>query len=261
MDKELQEILDAAGLSAEDRAKAEAAFSIEGLAKTVKAGTMRQADYSRKQDELAKRTQELNDAWEKANTEYVGVMDDYESTQKERDEAKKRADAAEAKAAEATKKAEEAKVDTSKLLTQEQLDERLQKYAAGQTAYFGDTLEIIAEHHKLFGTSVNPKEIIQQSMEAKKTPMQYWEEKYNVSAKRKELADAAEKTKNEEAEKRGYQKRVEEEANPATRDLSPSKNPFFVPKSQDGKDVQPWDSEGPTQAESELLNELQRARA
>jgi len=119
-------------------------------------------------------------------------------------------------------------------------------------------LEIIAEHHKLFGTSVNRGD--HSTVDgSKETPMQYWRKVQRVS-QRKELADAAEKTKNEEAEKRGYQKRVEEEANPVRAICLLQRIRFLCPSLRTGKTF----SLGIAKAdpgESELLNELQRARA
>lgn len=249
LDAETIKLLDELGISGDDRAKAEEAFSIPSLADGVRKGFMRQSDYSRKQDELKKKSDQLEANWKKANDEYLRMQTDLESTQAERD-------AAAAKLTDAEKKLSEApQIDLTKVLTPDQFQEKMNTYAAGQTAYFSDVLEIIADHASLFpGEKLNPKQLIRESMEAKKTPADYWSEKYKVEEKRTELAAAAETKKQQEWEEKGYKKRLDEEANPATRTLSSSKNPFYTPEDEK---VSPWDDPTPFKAEQDLLNEIQ----
>jgi len=252
-------ILDKAKVSPEKRKEIEAAISgIDGLITEVEQGYMRQSDYSRKQDELRAEKQRIQDNWEKANTEYLrmqGVVEelqaDSESTKKEKEEAAK-------KLAEAEEKLKTMpQFDPAKFISVEDFEKKQREYAAAQTAYFGDTLEIVAEHESLFKTRISPKQLIQDAIAAKKTPSEFWEEKYNVAAKRKEISDKAEETKIAEAEKRGREKYIAEQANPATRTMSPSKDPFYIPKDGD-KEVTPWDDTTP-KFEEDLRNELVQA--
>lgn len=261
MDAALAEILDKAGLSAEQRTAAEAAFSIEGLGKVVKDGFMRQSDYSRKQDELRKKEATLEANWQKANAEYVAmqtelaeVQADRESTVAEKAEAARKLAEAEAKLADAAKN----QIDPTKFVSVEDFDRKQREYAAGQSAYFGDILEIAAEHQQLFGTKISPKQLMKECIDAKKTPLEYWEDKYQVGAKRTEIAAAAETAKQTEWEKKGYEKRIAEEANPATREPRASENPFYVKDAAEGK--QPWDESDTPASEQKFLHELQAAR-
>lgn len=259
MDKELIEILDAAGLTAEQRTAAEAAFSIDALSKTVKNGFKRQSDYNRDKDALRKERETLNAKWDEAQSEYTKMFDSYTELTNDLTSTKAEKEAAAAKLAEAETKLAEAQknqLDPTKVLTTDQFAAEQARIQAGQTAYFGDVLEIIPEHLALFGTRLSAKQLIQDAIAAKKPPMEFWEEKYGVPAKREEIAKAAEEKKMTEAETRGYQKRIAEEANPATREARPSQNPFYVAEAQ-GK--QPWDEDAPSAAETKLMNELQAA--
>jgi hypothetical protein len=255
MDAELAKLLDAAGLSKEDREKAEAAFNIEGLSKAVKDGVMMRSDYSRKQDELTKQRKELEAKWNAANAEYIEMQITLDSTQAEKDAAAANLADAEAKLAEAQKN----QIDPSKFLSAEEFDKRQKQIVAGQAAYFGDVLEIVADHQQLFGARLSPRQLMQDCIAASKTPMDYWNEKYNVPAKREEIAKADEAKKLTDAENKGYQKRIAEEANPATRQPRASENPFYVKDAPEGK--QPWDEVGTPESEKALLKELQAARA
>lgn len=242
------------------KAELEKALSDVGeFADELDRGYMRQADYSRKQDELQKRKETLEENWKIANEEYVAAL-------KERDEAVADRDSTAAEKAEAEKKLKEAeakmnesKVDTSKFLSKEDFEKEQRKVAAAQTAYFGEVLEIGDEHRDLFGSRINSSQLIQDAIAAGKSPRAFWEEKYGVQAKRDEINKTADEKRIAEAEKRGYEKRLSEEANPNLREPDASKNPFYeVPK--DGKTLQPWDEDGSFDAEKEFVKELQQAR-
>ena len=73
-----------------------------------------------------------------------------------------------------------------------------------------------------------------------------------------ELAAAEETKKQTEWEKKGYEKRIAEEANPATREPRASENPFYVKDAAAGK--QPWDESETPASEQKFLQELQAAR-
>lgn len=258
MDAELAKILDAAGLTGDDRAKAEAAFSIEGLGKIVKDGVLMRSDYSRKMDELTARQRTLEANWQKANEEYLDMQKSLEATQAQKD-------AAETKLREAEQKLTATivpptppapVVDETKFLTKEQHAEELKKLMAGQTAYFGDTLEAQDRINALTGTRVPAKEILAKSLEANKTPMQWAEETYQLAAKAEERDKAAREKELKDAEDRGYQRHVAEQANPQTRVMESSKDPFYVPKPAEGDAKQPWDLTETPADEQALLTEL-----
>lgn len=261
MDRELQELLDKAGLSPEDRAKAEAAFSIDGLSKAVKEGTMRQSDYDRKQNELKARRKELEDKWNAAATEHAELYDAYQELVKDSEATKAEKEEAAKKLADAQKALDDAKknaIDPDKVLTVDKYAEEQKKMAAGQTAYWAQTLQVLKKHEKLFGADLDPQELIDGALQAKKSPLEYWRGKYNVEAKEAEIAKAAHDKEMSDAETRGYQKRISEEANPATRTLQPSQNPFFTADVPEGN--QPWDEDGTPASEKALLEQLQAAR-
>jgi hypothetical protein len=255
-----KKLLDDANLSPEVRAKVEADIgSIDKLTEVLEGGVMRQQDYSRKANELSEERKTIHANWDKANAEYQEMLADRNSSQAERDQAQAERDDAAKKLKDAEEKAKNSTVDTSKFLSTEEFEKRQREYAAGQTAYFGRTLKIVREHQKLFGSDLDPEEFIQGAMEAKKLPDDYWEEKYQVKAKRKEITEAEEKKRVDDAEKRGYEKRLSEEANPNLRTLDSSKNPFYE-TSKAGKSLQPWDEDEAPQAEKDFVRELSQAR-
>lgn len=259
MADEWKKLLDDANLSPEERKKVEESIGgVDKLISTLNTGVMRQQEFSRQTQELKTRREALEANWKTANDEYQVMLTDSESTKAELETAKKERDDAAKKLKDAEEKAKTSTVDTSKFLTTEQFDERQRNYAAGQTAYFGRTMKIMREHKTLFGSDLDPEEFIQEAITAKKTPNEYWEEKYNVKAKRKEISDADDKRKNDEAEKRGYEKRLSEELNPNLKTLDASKQPFYE-GSNDGKSIQPWDDEQTPQAEQDFVNELKRS--
>jgi hypothetical protein len=262
VDKELEKLLASAGLSEEEKKTVEAAFSIEKVGKAVKDGTLAQADYSRKMNELSEERKELQAKWDTANKEYIQMQSDLDATKAEKDAAAAEREAAAQKLKDAETKladADKNKFDATKFVSVEDFDKRQREIQAGQTAYFGDVLDIVAEHRKLFGQELSPKQLMLDCITAKKTPMEYWGEKYQVQAKRDTIAKEQHDKEITEAVKSGYDKRISEEANPATRQMETSKNPFYTKDAAEGK--QPWEDEAPPASETKLLEELQASRA
>jgi len=245
----LSELLKDAGLADEEIVATMSAFKPEAVT-AIEGATLRQADYSRNMDALVKTKKELEAAWQTANAEYVRMQTDFNSTKAERDEAARKLAEAE------TKLAATPQLDPAKYLTKEQLDAQMASYAAGQTAYFGDVLEIVPEHEKLFGTKLNAKTLIQEATAAGKTPNEFWTEKYNVGAKRTEIAEKEKVEYESRIRSEERQKVTAEFLNPATRPLSDSQKPFY----DVGPDAkQPWDDTTPTAAETQLVAELANA--
>lgn len=251
-----KEILKRAKVSEEKQKEIEAAISgIDGLITEVESGYMRQSDYSRKQDELKAERERIQENWNKANEEYLRMQTELEEVRSDADSTKAEKAEAERKAKQAEEKLKSMpNIDPAKFLSVEDFEKKQREYAAAQTAYFGDVLDIVAEHESIFKTRINPKQLIQEASAAKKTPMDYWNEKYQVEAKKKEISEKAEAEKIAAAEKRGYEKHIAEQANPATRTLNPSRDPFYIPKDGD-KEVAPWDDTTP-KFEQDLRDEL-----
>lgn len=243
------------------KAELEKALSEVGeLADELDKGYMRQADYSRQTQELKTRKEQLEANWEKANQEYVAMQQEVKDLAADKTATQAEKLAAEQKLKDAEEKlAKAGSVDTSKFMSKEDFDAERRKFAAGQTAYFGDVLEIADEHQELFGKRIKTKEFMQEAIASGKPPRAFWEEKYGVQAKRDEIAKAASEKLVSEAEKRGYDKRLAEEANPNLRSPDASKNPFFE-GTQDGKSLQPWDVPEASDAEKNFVKELQEAR-
>lgn len=245
----------------EKRAKLEVALSEVGeFADELDKGYMRQEDFSKKSNELAERRAKLEENWETANAQYKELLaeneqirNDVDSTRAEKEEAARKLKEAEEKL-KATPQ-----IDPAKFLTNEDFEKKQRETAVAQTAYFSDVLDIAEDHQELFGKRLKPRELIKEAIAAGKTPVEYWEEKYKVPEKRAELAATEEKRKSDEAEKRGYEKRLAEEANPNTRTFDSSKNPFYE-TAKEGKSLQPWDEESSFDAEKDFVKELQQAR-
>lgn len=243
----------------EKRAKVEAALAeVDEISTELEAGYLRQQDYTRKTQELASTRQKIQSDWEVANGEYQRMLKEHEdmqasltSTQREKDEAAAKLAAAEAKLKEVPQ------LDPSKYLTQEQVHQEMQKLAAGFNAYTGRVLKVQREHSKLFGEDLDPEELMREAAASGKAPDEYWNEKFKVADKRKEIAEAAEAKKLAEAEQKGYQKRLSEEANPATRELKTSEIPFYTPK--DEKEASPWDTSVMTPTDTKFMEELQKS--
>lgn len=202
--------------------------------------------------EKANRTQweadkaKIEENWKVANDEYSTIVNDLDATQKQRDEAQKKIKEAETAKLDAEKRLAEAlknkpaEIDTSKFLTMEQFEERQRATAAAQTAYFGETLDTVAEVERLTGKRISPNQLIKDAIAAKKTPAQYAEETYKLAEVRTDADKKAQEKRDREMEDKGYQKALAEARNPALRTLEDSEDPFYVPKSDKGP-MQPWD--------------------
>ena len=244
IDPVLEQLLNDAGLTGQDRDDALAAFSNEKLASAVAKGAMRQSDYSREMDKLQKN-------WKIADAEYRRMQTDFSTTQAERDEAKAKLAETETKLATAQTTPQ---IDTSKFLTMEQVAERERTMASGQMAYLGDLMESVSEYEQLFGKKISHKQVMQEAMVAKKTPIEYMEEKYQLQAKRDEKA-AAEKVAYENTIREDERKKVTGEfLNPATRPMRESENPFWQSTAAEAKN--PWDDTAPTAEETALVAAL-----
>lgn len=189
--------------------------------------------------------------WKEAFAEFERVSNDSESSQKEILKAKAELEQAKREKLEVEGKLRDAlgrkqtEVDASKFLTTEQYEEQRRKDAAAQTAYFGDTLDVVAEVERVTGNRISPKSLIQESIAAKKSLLEYAEEKYKLSEVKATKAKEAHDKEIAEAVKKGREEAYSEMANPNTRPLEDSRMPFYVAK--DDKDAsagQPWDEHG-----------------
>lgn len=264
IDAELARLLDSAGLTGEDREKAEAAFNVDALGKVLKDGVMMRSDYSRKQDELAAHRKQLEANWKKANEEYIAMQRDLDATKAEKDEAAKELKDAKDKLIAAEQAAANAPKppDLSGYLTREQFQEELKKAAAGMTAYSGEAMETAEEIASLTGSKVGYKKVLQEAQASGKTPAEWAEEAYQLSAKRAEFAKAARDKEIADARAAERAAVLAEMANPATRTMAESTSPFYTPKpSGNGEGVQPWDMKEPAADEVALLNALKQAHA
>lgn len=252
MTTELEKLIADAGLSEEEATKVKEAFNIGNIGKVISEGVMRQATFTRKEAELEAKRKTLEENWEKANTEYVAALSERDATAAEKDELAKKLQDAEKKLTALPQ------IDPAKVVSPEMLTAEMQKMARGQTAYFGRTLKIMREHQQLFGSDFDPEEFVMEAIEKGKTPDVLWEEKYNVSAKRKEVGEAKAKESEAKIREDERNKVLAEQANPATRALKPSSDPFYVPQVAEGKN--PWDDEAVPESESKLLQELHQVK-
>jgi hypothetical protein len=251
-----QEIIDKTpNLTDEQKKMAAEVFGIESLTRGMEESAMHTAN-----EAFAVQKKNLQESWDQASREYVEMQEklqNHEATASELAAAKR-------DLAVATEKLKTANpnIDLDKL----QNDMLTKLRAENASLELGartmelDALECVAQHRELFGQNLSVKQLVQESLAAKKSPTEYWEERYKVPEKRTEVAKAAHDKELNDAREEGYKKRVAEEAHPATRALQPSKDPFWFPK-PDAKEAQnPWDETGPAPEEAKLLEELQMAR-
>jgi len=253
----LEQILSDAGLSGDEKAKLEDAFNLSPtIKKHIEGGFLRQSDYSREMDKIRQKEREteaykakLEENWNKANEEYLRMQTEAGTTVAELEAAKNKLREVEDKLATVPQ------IDPSKFIAKEDMENQFRTFAAGQTAYFGDVLEIMDEHRELTGNKLNPKTLIREAMEAKKTPMEYWNEKYQVENLRSEKAKAADEARIAEIKEEARKEAMAMYANPASRPLRDSDKPFYERLGSDGKN--PWDDNGPSDAEKNLVAALQ----
>jgi hypothetical protein len=256
LNQETQDILRKAGLTGDALAAASAAFDNEALQTALRENTMLRSDYSRKQDELTRRTKELEENWKTANEEYQRMQTTVEATNAEVAEAKAKAEEAAAKLAETEAKV----VDTTGFITADQLKEQVRQLALGQTAYYGEVDEALTDIRELVpGTRVSARSLMAAAAAANKSPREYAEEQYKLGEVRATRERDARQKEITEAEERGFQRAVAESANPSTRPMAESRDPFYVPKpGSEGGGMNPWDSEATPPDEAKLLSELQQ---
>lgn len=205
----------------------------------------------------------IQENWKLANEDYSQLIDSADATQKEKAEALKKLEAAEQAKLDAEKRLAEAiknkptEIDTSKFMTQEEFDKRQREIAAAQTAYFGETLDTVAEVERLTGKRISPNQLIKDAIAAKKTPSQFAEETYKLAEVRTESAKKEQEKRDKENEEKGYARALAEARNPALRVMEDSEEPFYVPKSDKGP-IQPWEEpEGYTpEIEQKFLKEV-----
>lgn len=250
-----KEMIDKAGLTDEQKKAAAELFGVDSLTKLIEEDALHQANEAFVADKT-----KLQANWDRANTEFLKMQErvtNYDATEKELTDARKAL-------ADATEKLKTANpnIDLDKLTKDitEVVRGEARTLEMGRGAIELDALECVSAHRDLFGQQLSVRQLVQDALAAKKPVVAYWEEKYNVPAKRTEVAAAAHNKELSDAEERGYKKRIGEEANPATRALSPSKDPFWVPKPATTEAMQPWEATEAPAEETVLLNELQAAR-
>jgi hypothetical protein len=249
----------------ERRAALEAALAeADGFVKELEAGYMRQEDYSKNMD-AAKAARE---AWEaekalaeetlnKAQDNYNSLYADWTSTAAEKKLAK---EALEASQKELNELKAKANIDPEKFLTVDQYNAKMAEVESGRIAYTTEALDLVEDIASLTKTRIKPGTFIREALASGKPPEQYAEEKYQLSAKREEQA----KAEREEHEKRirddEREKVVAQYANPATRPMEPSKEPFYVPSADKTAAKQPWELTETPADEVAMLSELTKAR-
>ena len=232
---EWKELLKDANLDPAQRATLEKAIAdIDVLAGSVlDNGVKRQADYSRHMNELSAKSKTYDENAAALAEQYNQLVAYTDAVEAERDAAQ-RALTTKLENPTVTPNAAAPVVVGAAPMTKEEiatmLDQRARELAAGAQGYYGEIFEIQHEHQALFGKSINGKELMKEATLAKQTPEEYWKAKYNPEARRADLAkqtDDARITKIREEERA---KVMSELANPATKPLSDSQNPFYDPK-------------------------------
>ena len=232
-------------LSAEQKAKLEAALKEID----VSVDEISQAETERAAAVTAKAKAEESLAavekdWQDAYAEFETISKDKESSEKEKAETRAEIEKARREKVEAEAKLRDAlarkpDVDTSKFMTLEAYQTERQKDARNQTAYWGDTLDAVAEVERVTKQRVSPKTLIQEAIAAGKTPLAYAEEKYKLQEERDKSAKEQREKERKEDREAGRRELLAEMANPATRTLEDSSSPLYVAVGD--KAVNPWD--------------------
>lgn len=192
----------------------------------VKGSVLRQSDYSRQMGEIDKAKRAVEDSQrtlaekEQALTKFQGELGtwktgaeaSYDKALKEREAAERRAASAVAKLKtiaassgvseeDLLKDLDMAPVNTedknkNKNLEGVDLSEfvrksDVQRATQEATLLDGMVADLKDDHRELFGKSLNATELIKEAIKAQKGVREYWEEKYKVADKRKELDEAA----------------------------------------------------------------------
>lgn len=131
----------------------------------------------------------------------------------------------------------------------------------------GDAIAIMAdiqdEHRELFGTRINARELRKEALAQNKSLEEVWMTKYNVAAKRTEVAAAAQAARDKKIADDAIAKYRSENENPLTRPASASSNPFTTAAAAkktgtDGStNVLPWQGNREERANDRVNRALQ----
>jgi len=262
MSRALQALLEK--VPADKRAALEAELKgIDGFITELDAGFLRQDDYSRKLDE-AKTAREawetekklIEENWTKAKDAYDELVADYNTTADERKAARERLAQVEKELSE--HKAKTPAIDPAKVLTPEQYKEEQAKFAAGQAGFFRDVMATAYEIEQLTKTRVNPADLMDGAFQSKKSAREYAEEKYKLTELRKKAEEEAQKAHDDKIRQEEREKVIAQYANPHTRPLESSRDPFIT--KVDDQPKQPWEITDTPADERKMLDELSKAR-
>lgn len=126
--------------------------------------------------------------------------------------------------------------------------------------------DIQSEHHELFGTRINARELRKEAISRRIPVEQLWMEKYGVAAKRTEVAAAKTKA-HEDSIRLAARKEVETEmaskyANPLTAPPRASENPFSTrPPSVGEAAAQPWNLSDSARSNARLQKVMTKINA
>lgn len=244
---EWKELLKDAKLDSAQRATLEKAIAdIDVLAGSVlDNGVKRQADYSRHMDELSTKSKTYDENAAALAEQYNQLVAYTDAVEAERDAAQRALTArlenptvtpnpapvvVGAAPGSAANPAPVIPAGMTKEEITTMLDARARELAAGAQGYYGEIFEIQHEHMNLFGKPINGKELMKEATLAKQTPEEYWKAKYNPDARRTELAKQTSDAREATIRSEERAKVMSEMANPATKPLSDSQNPFYDPK-------------------------------
>ena len=243
---EWKELLKDANLDPAQRTQLEKAIAdIDVLAGSVlDNGVKRQADYSRHMNELAEKSKTYDANAAAVAEQYNQLVNYVDAVEAERDAAQR---ALAEKGTPVTNPNPTPVVGAAPGstpnpvipagLTREEaaqlFKEQAQQLAAGAQGYYGEIFEIQHQHQQLFGKPINGKELMKAATLAKQTPEEYWKTTYNPDAKREEIAKKADDDRITKIREEERQKVLSELANPATRPMKESENPFYTPAGSD----------------------------
>jgi len=233
--------------------------AVDGLITELDSGYMRQDDYSRKLDEAKVWEEEkkvMEENWVKAKAAYTDLLADYNTTSEERKAAREKLEALEKEYSD--HKAKNPPLDPTKVLTLDQYKEQQSQFAAGQAGFFREVLDSQYEIERLTKSRINPSEIVDGALKAGKSPKEFAEEKYKLTELRTKAEEEDRKANEERIRKEEREKVVAEFANPQTRPLQDSKDPFVTVK--EGKAIQPWEQTETPEDEKKMLQELTAGR-
>jgi hypothetical protein len=267
---EWKELLKDANLDPAQRTQLEKAIAdIDVLAGSVlDNGVKRQADYSRHMNELSEKSRAYDANATALAEQYNQLVAYTDAVEAERDAAQQAltskveptttpiVGAAPATSATVTTPVTVTPAGFTREETQKLIEDRARELAAGTAGYFGSVLSISHQHRQLFGKDIDPSDLIKQAMLAKETPDAYWKKTYNPDARREELAKKADEERVTKIREEERAKVMSELANPATRPLQASENPFYSPAGND-KDSDPF-ADVETEGDRGMLDALSK---